>query len=102
MNYVMYSNELVKRISAETHLSERIIREVLTETQTVIRDTLKSGQDVRLPGFGLFYVRQKKATKVRSVRTGKTVDVPARRVPAFRPGVHLKRALYKPKRGLFK
>jgi hypothetical protein len=35
----------------------------------------------------------------KDIRSGKTLDVPARRVAAFRVGKELKRALYKPKKG---
>ena len=39
-----------------------------------------------VPGFGTFYTRQRAAGRVRSVRTGRQVEVPARRVAAFRVG----------------
>ena len=95
----MYTRELIKQISHETHLSEKLIGEVLDAERTVIQQTLKSGQDVRLPGFGAFYTRQRKAGTVKDIRSGKTLAVPARRVAAFRAGKELKRALYKPKKG---
>jgi DNA-binding protein HU-beta len=62
---------------------------------TVIQQALKNGEDVRLPGFGVFYTRVQPAGTVRSIRTGKTVQVPARRVAAFRVGTHLKKAVLK-------
>ena len=94
----MYSQELVKISSDDTHLSQRVIGEVLASERKVIRDTLKSGQEVRLPGFGVFCVRSRKAGKIKNVRDGKVVEYAARKVPAFRPGQDLKRALYKPKK----
>ena len=95
----MYSQDLVRRISDETHLSQKIISEVLASERGVIRDSLKSGQKVAIPGFGVFFVRARKAGKIKNVRTGKVVKYAARKVPAFRPGAQLKRALYKPKKG---
>jgi DNA-binding protein HU-beta len=94
----MYTRELIKQISHETHLSEKLIGEVLNAELIVIQQTLKSGQEVRLPGFGAFYTRQRKAGSVKDVRSGKTIEVPARRVAAFRVGKELKNALYKPKK----
>ena len=90
----MYTQELIRRVSDDTHLSQRIIGEVLESSLRVIRDSLKGGQEVRLPGFGVFYSRQRAAGRVKHIRTGKPVEV-----PAFRPGSGLKRALYKPRRG---
>ena len=95
----MYSQDLVKRISDATHLSQKVISEGLVSERTVIKNTLKSGEKVAIPGFGVFYARARKSGKIKNVRTGKVVEYPARRVPAFRPGQDLKRALYKPKKG---
>ena len=55
----MYTSDLIKQISHETHLSERIIKEVLDAEREIIQHALKSGQEVRLPGFGTFYTRHR-------------------------------------------
>jgi len=91
----MYTREFVRRVSDETHLSERLISEVLTASMKVVRESLKSGQQVRLPGFGVFYTRQQPKGKLKSIRTGKMIDVAARRVAAFRVGAKLKKAVLK-------
>jgi DNA-binding protein HU-beta len=97
----VYKNELIRRVSDETFLSERVINQALTGTLKVIQETLKSGEDVRFPGFGVFYTRQQPAGKVKSIRSGKTVTVPARRVAAFRVGALLKKAVLKTKKKLW-
>jgi DNA-binding protein HU-beta len=89
----VYKNELIKEVSNETHLSERFIGEVLTASLKVIQQALKKGEDVRLPGFGVFYTRMQPAAKVKSIRTGKTIAIPVRRVAAFRVGRGLKQAV---------
>jgi DNA-binding protein HU-beta len=94
----VYKQEFIRRVSDETFLSHKVIRQVLEGGLTVIQDALKSGGDVRLPGFGVFYTRQQPAGKVRSIRTGKTITVPARRVAAFRVGRLLKKAVLKPRK----
>ncbi len=96
----VHKQELVKCVSDETFLSHKVINQVLEGTLKVIQDTLKSGQEVRLPGFGVFYTRQQPAGKVKSIRSGKTVTVPARRVAAFRVGSLLKKAVLKPRKWL--
>ena len=97
----VHKQELVRRVSDETFLSERVINQALTGTLKVIQETLKSGGDVRIPGFGVFYTRQQPAGKGKSIRTGKTVTVPARRVAAFRVGALLKKAVLKSKKKLW-
>jgi DNA-binding protein HU-beta len=97
----VHKQEFIRRVSDETFLSHKVISQVLAGSLKVIQDTLRSGGDVRLPGFGVFYTRQQPAGKVKSIRTGKTVTVPARRVAAFRVGALLKKAVLKPKKKLW-
>jgi nucleoid DNA-binding protein len=49
----------------------------------------------------VFYTRQQPAGKVKSIRSGKTISVPARRVAAFRVGALLKKAVLKSKKKLW-
>jgi len=58
-----------------------------------VRDALAQGGQVRLVGFGTFEVRDRAARKGRDPRTGTALEIPARRVPVFRPGRNLVRAL---------
>jgi DNA-binding protein HU-beta len=97
----VHKKELIRRVSDDTFLSERVINQALTGALKVIQETLKSGQEVRLPGFGVFYTRQQPAGKVKSIRSGKTITVPARRVAAFRVGRLLKKAVLKSKKKLW-
>jgi DNA-binding protein HU-beta len=56
----------------------------------LIAATLKSGGKVTLAGFGTFETRHRKARTGRNPRTGATIQIPARKSPAFRPGKTLK------------
>ena len=56
----------------------------------LITDTLKSGKDVRLVGFGTFLVHDRAATTGRNPRTGESIQIPAKKVPKFRAGKFLK------------
>ena len=58
-----------------------------------ITGALKSGEDVRLVGFGTFTVRKRSARKGRNPRTGATLSIPAKKVPVFRAGKGLKDAV---------
>jgi len=51
---------------------------------------LAQGDKVEIRGFGNFTVRQREARKARNPRTGDVVEVPAKRVPHFKPGKELK------------
>ena len=94
----MYKTELIRRGARETRLSQWVVADVVEATQRLIEQALRTGQQVTLPGFGTFYTRKRPASKVKHVRTGKPIAVPARRIAAFRAGAVLKRAVAGKKR----
>ena len=94
----MYKTELIRRVAHETRLSQRVVGDVVEATQRRIEETLRAGQRVTLPGFGTFYSRKRAAGKVKHIRTGKLIAVPARPIAAFRVGDALKRALRRAQR----
>jgi integration host factor subunit beta len=51
-----------------------------------IAERLADGGRVELRGFGAFSTREREARQGRNPRTGETVEVPAKRVPYFKPG----------------
>ncbi len=55
-----------------------------------ISQRLADGGRVELRGFGAFSTRERDARKGRNPRTGDTVDVPAKRVPFFKPGKEMR------------
>jgi len=54
---------------------------------------LAEGGRVELRGFGAFSTREREARKGRNPRTGDTVDVPAKKVPYFKPGKEMRERL---------
>lgn len=58
-----------------------------------IRDSLKKGRRVSLVGFGTFSVAKRAARNGRNPRTGKTIKIPAARVPRFKASKTLKSAV---------
>ena len=58
-----------------------------------ISQRLAEGCRVELRGFGAFSTRARDARQGRNPRTGEAVHVEAKRVPYFRPGKDMRRAL---------
>ena len=58
-----------------------------------IANRLAEGGRVELRGFGAFSTREREARKGRNPRTGESVDVPAKKVPYFKPGKEMRIAL---------
>ncbi len=60
---------------------------------STIQDALANGEKVQLIGFGNFEVRERAARKGRNPQTGEEIEIPASKVPAFKPGKALKDAV---------
>ena len=58
-----------------------------------ISERLAEGGRVELRGFGAFSTREREARVGRNPRTGEQVEVPAKRVPYFKPGKEMRRVL---------
>lgn len=94
----MNRNDLVRILSEKAALKPRQAREVLdllfgTDGVGVIAESLDGGERVSIAGFGTFDVRRRSARQLKDPRTGEPRQVPAGRVPVFRPGSGLKTRL---------
>lgn len=54
-----------------------------------ITKQLQSGGRVEIRDFGTFFLSERAARYARNPRTGETIEIPAKRVPRFRPGRRL-------------
>src|SRR5213594_325343 len=86
----MTKADLVEEVSRVTELTRKD-SEVIVDTlfDSVIK-ALKSGDKLEVRGFGSFRVRQRNARVGRNTKTGEKVEVPAKRVPYFKPSKELK------------
>src|SRR4051812_29609845 len=88
----MTKEEFIRRVSKETRLPQRHVLDMLNASHRLLEEIMRAGEKVTFPGFGTFYTRERKAGKVKSIKTGKIVEFAARKVTAFRAGEYLKRA----------
>ena len=51
-----------------------------------LQTALKSGDKVQLLGFGTFEVKERAARTGKNPATGATIEIPASKAPAFKPG----------------
>lgn len=58
-----------------------------------IEKGLKSGDEVSIAGLGIFSTKMRPARQGRNPRTGQSIQIPAMRVPKFRPAKALKDAV---------
>lgn len=86
----MKKNELVADVAERAGLSKSDAGKAVDAVFTSITSALKSGDDVRVTGFGTFVTTERAASKGRDPRTGKEIDIKAAKVPKFRAGKPLK------------
>ncbi len=67
------------------HLGKDEIKTVVEHTLDTIKGTVHEGEDVTLRGFGYFKAKQRKAKTARNISAGTTIELPARKVVAFKP-----------------
>jgi DNA-binding protein HU-beta len=85
--------ELIDQLAEDTDLSKRQIGEVVDLLLGGIKNALVEGEKVQLIPFGSFVVRDRKKREGRNPKTGATLMIPARRVPAFTAGKGLRDAV---------
>ncbi len=91
----MNKKEFIDQLAKKTRLSKKQAREALDTTLDLIVATCKKKKKVTFTGFGTFETRRQKATKRINPRTGRSLTVPAKRVPKFRAGKSFKEAMPK-------
>ena len=86
----MTKADLVDKVTSLGDLTRRD-GEVIVDTlfESVI-GALKEGDKIEIRGFGSFRTRQRKPRIGRNPKTGERVDVPAKRVPFFKPSKELR------------
>ena len=86
----MTKTELIKAVSRGVELTrndaEAIVEAVL---DSVVR-ALRGDDKVEIRGFGSFHTRQRQPRIGRNPKTGARVEVPAKRIPYFKPSKELK------------
>lgn len=84
---------MVETIADDTGLSKKDAAKAVDGVFDAITTALKSGDEVRLIGFGTFSVSDRAASEGRNPRTGETIQIGASRVPKFKAGKGLKDSL---------
>ena len=85
----MNKKELINEIASQIGLTKVEAKRLLETVLTVTNGALKSGDVVRLVGFGTFSIKQRKARKGRNPQTGETIHIKAKKVVKFKPSANL-------------
>ena len=89
----MNRTELIARVSQSAGLGRRDAEAALDATIDAITASVRSGDPVRITGFGTFRLRERAARMGRNPQTGAPVRIKASRGIAFAAGATLKNNL---------
>lgn len=85
--------DLIAEVAAKTGLTKKDSEKAVNAFGEVVTEFLAKGEKVQLIGFGNFEVRTRAERKGRNPQTGEEIQIPASKVPAFKPGKALKDAV---------
>lgn len=89
----MNKTDLINAVAEQAELTKKEAGLAVDAVFESIQNSLSKGEKVQLIGFGNFEVRDRAARKGRNPQTGEEIDIPASKVPAFKPGKALKEAV---------
>jgi integration host factor subunit beta len=87
----MTKAELVEKLANKSKLSRKQAIDVINAITQSISDSLAGGDKVEIRGFGSFRIRERNSRIAYNPRSRIEVEVPAKRVPFFRPGKDLRK-----------
>ncbi|MBC6980839.1 integration host factor subunit alpha [Caulobacter sp. 17J80-11] len=76
--------DLCEAVHEEVGLSRHECSQLVERTLDLVAEALERGETVKLSGFGVFQVRDKRARMGRNPKTGEPAAIDPRRVISFR------------------
>lgn len=80
----MTKHELITHVAANSELGRREAEAAIEALADLVNVEVRSGREITIPGLGKFSRKQREARTARNPQTGETIQVAARRVPAFK------------------
>lgn len=82
--------DLAVYVARKTGLFQKDALAIIDCLTRTIQEALAKGDEVIIRGLGKFETKERSARKIRNVVTGKEIEIPAHKVPFFKPSQKLK------------
>lgn len=89
----MNKSDLVDTLAQDQNLPIKMAESIIATVLDTMTETLVSGGNVEIRGFGSFTVREYKSYDGRNPKTGKVVVVQPKKLPFFKVGKELREAI---------
>lgn len=80
----MTKADIVEKVADDFKVTKRDAHAMVESVFSILKETLESGEDVKISGFGKFEVRQKNDRRGRNPQTGEMITITARKVLSFK------------------
>ncbi len=89
----MNKSQLIDAMAQDAGISKAAAKKALESFMDNVEGAMKKGDKVSLIGFGTFSVQARKAREGRNPATGKTIQIPAKKVVKFKAGSELAKSV---------
>ena len=86
----MNKTELIASVAQSAGLTKKETDRVISAAIDAITAALVQGEKVQISGFGTFETKEREARVGRNPHTREAIEIPATRVPGFKPSKALK------------
>ncbi len=86
----MTKAELIEEVSRVVEMTRKDSEVIVEAIFDSVVKALRTGDKIEIRGFGSFRTRQRQPRVGRNPKTGARVEVPAKRIPYFKPSKELK------------
>ena len=81
----MTKADIVNEISKNTGIEKVAVQKTVEAFMETVRNSLESGENVYLRGFGSFVIKQRAEKTARNISKNTTIIIPAHNIPSFKP-----------------
>lgn len=89
----MKTSDLIDHVAAAASVDARTAKKAIDAVFAGIVEAAKKGEEISLPSFGKFKVKESAARQGRNPATGETIEIAAARKLGFSPAKQVKEAL---------
>ncbi|KAF0221130.1 MAG: integration host factor subunit [Geobacteraceae bacterium] len=81
----MTKADIIEKITEKRNVTRKEAAEIVESVFDIIKNTLESGENLKISGFGNFLVKTKAARKGRNPQTGEEITIKARKILTYKP-----------------
>jgi integration host factor subunit alpha len=85
--------DIIQDVYEKLGFSKKDAAKIVESVFEIMKDSLASGEKIKISGFGNFSVKDKKSRRGRNPQTGSEIEISARKVLTFKSSQVLRKAL---------